>query len=609
MEQPARAYRSHLQPACLPCRRRKSRCHNEASGSCLMCQAHGTDCIYPPNPRSLTEGSRRRRRGRQNTASAPTSRVIRAASGSRQPAPVFDSPEDQQNLHIIGPTGANDTQVLSDYLSRTPGASLGAQNLIPVPASRSRSIFFTRIDKRPLGINLYHNPAAEKLETIERIIEPWGPVLRDVYFAKVNPCFPVFEEKAFREQTSKGIDKVSPALLACLNAHALVYWSRSPVLRDQYCPNGRYIWNLANEALYSELHLQPSISIIQAIILNVGGRPTTSLMGNAALLGAAVSMANSLGLNRNPMGWDIPSSQRNQRMRIWWTLLFYDRWSSLTHGTPPRISRDHYDVPAPTIDCLCEEVPDESGEAVAEVFIALMSLTEVLNEFLQRIYRIHGQDDQVSGTLELQLNRWVESLRGRVRHIVVRGTSLNVPGSANLRLSYLAIRLLAQRIALESTKQSTEADRNALLSSYFQARQTAEDIVSSSREFGPFQSGDFWPSVSAFVYPATVSFLLRCALESCDSARDIAKDASFRIARDLLEVIKGHKEKHGWDLADLCLAQHSGIVEKICREATPDDHSATQESENWHDFLMSDTSFLDQFFPSFWDPPGQEPLA
>lgn len=86
------------------------------------------------------------------------------------------------------------------------------------------------------------------------------------------------------------------------------------------------MWNLANEAVYSELHLAPSMSIITAIMLNIGGRPTTSMIGNGVLLGSAVSMAHSLGLNHNPMNWKIPTSEKLLRMKIWWALLIHDRW-------------------------------------------------------------------------------------------------------------------------------------------------------------------------------------------------------------------------------------------------------------------------------------------
>lgn len=184
--QSARAYRSHLQPACLACRRRKSRCHNEAAGTCLMCQAHGTDCVYPPNPRSSKETSRRKRGRQKDDSPNVASTAARGVTGNQQPVPVFDSPEDQQNLHIVGPAGASDSQVLSDYLARTPGTTHNAQSLVPVPASRSRSVFFTRVDKRPLGATVYYNPAAEKLEIVERIIEPWSRALVDVYVLCLN---------------------------------------------------------------------------------------------------------------------------------------------------------------------------------------------------------------------------------------------------------------------------------------------------------------------------------------------------------------------------------------------------------------------------------------
>lgn len=68
------------------------------------------------------------------------------------------------------------------------------------------------------------------------------------------------------------------------------------------------------------------MSIITAILLNIGGRPTTSLIGNGVLLGSAISMAHSLGLNQNPLPWNIAQSEKHLRMKIWWALLIQDRW-------------------------------------------------------------------------------------------------------------------------------------------------------------------------------------------------------------------------------------------------------------------------------------------
>lgn len=142
----------------------------------------------------------------------------------------------------------------------------------------------------------------------------------------MNICFPLLDEVSFRQQWLENKERISPALLACLYAHTMAYWQYSPALAYRKCPDIRFIWNLANDAVYSELHLSPGMSIIKAIVLNVGGLPTTSLIGNGVLLGSAVSVAYSLGLNRNPMSWEITHSEKCLRMKIWWTLLIHDRW-------------------------------------------------------------------------------------------------------------------------------------------------------------------------------------------------------------------------------------------------------------------------------------------
>jgi hypothetical protein len=224
-----RPYRSHVRPACLPCRRRKSRCQGEANVvSCLMCRAHGTECVFPCASRSKGTSSprpQRQVRGQRSSAKAGGSRsraeivtlprnfaatasstlagAAQDAGGlpSRQASQrvpkessearplqydrssevAFESADDQpSNLHIVGPAVANDKQVLSDYLSGISGNARQPQTLDPIPASRSRSVLFTRVDKRPFGLVTNRSPAAEKLEIIERILEPFARDLLDL---------------------------------------------------------------------------------------------------------------------------------------------------------------------------------------------------------------------------------------------------------------------------------------------------------------------------------------------------------------------------------------------------------------------------------------------
>ena len=119
-------------------------------------------------------------------------------------------------------------------------------------------------------------------------------------------------------------------MLSNLYANALIYWECSARLQGTRPPDGRFIWVLACEALHSEMFLAPGTSTVLAIILNVGGRPSTSVFGNGGLMGMAVSLSHALGLNRDPSGWDISPAEKAFRVRVWWLVVVQERWSFST---------------------------------------------------------------------------------------------------------------------------------------------------------------------------------------------------------------------------------------------------------------------------------------
>lgn len=70
----------------------------------------------------------------------------------------------------------------------------------------------------------------------------------------------------------------------------------------------------------------PSISTVLACILDILGRPITSITYNAINIGSSVALAQSLGLNRNPEKWKLDPRQKNLRLKTWWSLLIHDVW-------------------------------------------------------------------------------------------------------------------------------------------------------------------------------------------------------------------------------------------------------------------------------------------
>ncbi|KAJ6788503.1 hypothetical protein PWT90_01617 [Aphanocladium album] len=313
-----------------------------------------------------------------------------------------------------------------------------------------------------------------------------------------------------------------------------------------------------------------------------------------------VSIAHSLGLNHNPLDWNIPKQEKYLRIKIWWALFVQDKWTSLAHGTPARITQRQQNVPLPTIQHLCRPDSTQSQLQVASIFTALVGLTAVLDLSLGQIYNIEEHESNIA-QIESALQEWIESLVGTNRQIIMHATKLDVPGACNLRLAYLSMKLLMQRIQLEAARQDPGSSDEYKLNVFLKGRQVAEEILIFTQNLRPSQLNDFWLSVGAFVYPTTLNFLLRHALETEHSPMGLAQTSSFQLARQFVDVLRVHKEKHSWDMGDVCLAQHAEIVEKVLANLAPENHGADNIFD-LQDFAIPDASILDDFFPSLWDP-------
>lgn len=215
-----RPYRSHAHPACLSCKKRKSRCRTrDSSDICMMCQAHGTECVFPHiddrlaqgssrSPRTLSAVDKRAKSARADlmkpAANRPprnTSRQLGAADGVR--LPVHSSPFKAQgpsssglgqdemptitgiaadtgdnSSHVVSPAVVDDNNVLENYLS----AASEDRRRCPIrtnPGSSrlARPVLFHTIPRRPLGVATNQSLAAMKCEVIEKYIEPDMEVL------------------------------------------------------------------------------------------------------------------------------------------------------------------------------------------------------------------------------------------------------------------------------------------------------------------------------------------------------------------------------------------------------------------------------------------------
>lgn len=270
------------------------------------------------------------------------------------------------------------------------------------------------------------------------------------------------------------------------------------------------------------------------------------------------------------------------------------RRCSLAYGTPLQIHRAQYDVPFPTVNDLCAESASPDHRAAASVFIALATLTEVLACYLEHVYNVakdsSHSNDPPAIELEQTLGEWEESLSDDIRRFVLRGTNLDVPGAANFRLAYLAVKLLLRRIQIDLNKRSMEVEDDTS-PFYHHAQRAAEEIVLLVQELNETQLRGFWIPVHAFSLTSATTFLLRSGLRGKSQHRT----RPLRIARDMAKTLQAHRRNFDWDLADDCLCHCVGLIEKVAMTEGDGDvslHGIPDFSDN----LDIDASVLEDLF-------------
>lgn len=183
------------------------------------------------------------------------------------------------------------------------------------------------------------------------------------------------------------------------------------------------------------------------------------------------------------------------------------------------INRMQHGVPIPTVSDLSSNHATPCQRNAISVFISRLALTEILGKYLEYVYRVSkAQQDELETTssdaLELLLSQWEETLDADSRQSVIRGTNMNWPGTANLRLSYLAVKLLLKRIQLDFNTPGIVVMENRLKSArHMQAPPAAEDVVHFVLELQEPHLRGFWLPANAFTL-TSANFLppTKCSL-------------------------------------------------------------------------------------------------
>lgn len=264
----------------------------------------------------------------------------------------------------VGPTGAADVHLLNreefdvNDVARPRVTGLKYRRLEKVKAYSgalySHPTIFGITDRSLLD---GAEPRVEKQAIESAWAEMWNILdpekawrLIQLYCRFVDPYFPIISANQI-PPSPDGLSNMPLGLLAALCATALPF-----IVHDErlyalllHPPSSQQLYRLCWLDISQQFHA-PSLATLQACLLLQQRLPTNPYLSDTAfawtLMSSAVSVAQTIGLHRDPSGWtSIPLWERRIRQRIWWSLWMMEKWICLARGMPSHLHRDDSDVP------------------------------------------------------------------------------------------------------------------------------------------------------------------------------------------------------------------------------------------------------------------------
>ncbi|CZS90529.1 related to nitrogen regulatory protein [Rhynchosporium graminicola] len=476
--------RSRKERPCDACRRRKSRCiMNEGQTTCVLCQFHTQECTFvqSPQPRKRKLNSE----GKEES-SAKRRSPDRADEIRKRPAESISSTGVTNSLieemaNFGGPTLLKRTLGLqndrySQYIGPTTDFEPSLIDLSPFDP-QDESLLSRGILRKVSDVDTFlmlpdsNTPGCEHViddaDAIEKIVEPHGPALLELYFRIIHPNFPILQKVVFYEKYKRSYREFSPPILAAVYILAINWWDHSEELVSVPRPDIEELERLARVTLADAMY-RPKLSTVQAGLL-LSQRPDGDQWAPTAQL---VAIGQELGLHLDCSNWKIPPWERGLRKRLAWALYMQDKWGSLVHGRPSHIFASNWAVlPLSPNDFPDVEFDQSDVEESAEyehgrlLFTQMIALSQIMAEVLDTFYSLQAMaavsDAGPQGThlvlqlakpVQLKLKEWFAALPQSLRMDSFAGTpnSNRLCSTGFLHLGYFATEITLHRCIIRS---------------------------------------------------------------------------------------------------------------------------------------------------------------
>ncbi|KAH8728731.1 fungal-specific transcription factor domain-containing protein [Phaeosphaeriaceae sp. PMI808] len=465
---------------------------------------------------------------------------------------------------IMSPHMAEDITILEQYLTSQPtDEKLLIKPYRTVATSSGTPIVYLTVPRKRKGLRSFVDPGRKQREIIEHVLSPFIAEALQLYFDHLHPCFPILDEQTFLDLWQRDNERISSTLVCDVYASALLFWKRSDVLSQHAKPDPNFVWNQAVAALQDDF-VGPTISTVYSALLDMVGRPIGAVTGNVVNCGRVVTLAQSLGLHRDPTSWKSIGSAHeiNVRIRLWWGVVILDHWSSISHGIPPSINSKYYDVPMASHDMFTTTSTSENYVKSTSSFIQLCKLTRILGDILPHVYSLQPDLDEVQRSLrktENTLDNWLAALPNYLMPDYSSAAS-KINGASNLWFSYLSVKLITCRLAFKATLDDTTSPSDARQYRLSTLRQASCEVVSFITLLDHASLQEFWLPYTSYLLVTAATILLRCTVEGggiVTKRSCVTKLVQFR------DRLQRASEDSEWDLADACLERCHEPIQKI----------------------------------------------
>ncbi|KAG6916556.1 hypothetical protein DXG01_006382 [Tephrocybe rancida] len=170
------------------------------------------------------------------------------------------------------------------------------------------------------------------------------------------PRYTPIPESDFLENIFRPVYEQDGAFQTSVSAHSLAVLLMVLALgslldldRPAQSPETMQFYQLARAALALDSVLEEqTIPGIQALLLMCHFMFLSDMGGPRwVIMGMIVKMAQSIGLHRDSGKWKLNAEETQKRRELFYELLTYDSWQSLTFGRPPSLSTLHIDSKLP----------------------------------------------------------------------------------------------------------------------------------------------------------------------------------------------------------------------------------------------------------------------